>query len=251
MATAQHLCRAQASAAASSHSAPVREPASSGASCTRCSASSPSAPSSSSTCSRTLKRSRAPSPMARRSSSSTACRWCACSSGSSSSCPSSITPSTASTSGCAASPTSSTTPGPATGCTSPSATPASSPSSTSSSTSIASASWDQAARESLRSLPKVQVELANPWMLAVYVIAMIAICWHFAYGIWLFAAKWGITPGEKSRASASAMSAWPSAFCSASWGSPASGPSSAASIPTFLKTRSPAVSTAQPADISF
>ena len=33
-------------------------------------------------------------------------------------------------------------------------------------------------------------------MLAVYIIAMIAICWHFAYGIWLFAAKWGITPGD-------------------------------------------------------
>jgi succinate dehydrogenase / fumarate reductase, cytochrome b subunit len=46
---------------------------------------------------------------------------------------------------------------------------------------------------------KVQHELANPWMLAVYIIAMIAICWHFAYGIWLFAAKWGITPGESAR----------------------------------------------------
>jgi succinate dehydrogenase / fumarate reductase cytochrome b subunit len=46
---------------------------------------------------------------------------------------------------------------------------------------------------------KVQHELANPWMLAFYAIAMIAICWHFAYGIWLFAAKWGITPGVKSR----------------------------------------------------
>jgi succinate dehydrogenase / fumarate reductase cytochrome b subunit len=46
---------------------------------------------------------------------------------------------------------------------------------------------------------KVQHELANPIMLAVYVIAMIAICWHFAYGIWLFAAKWGITPGERAR----------------------------------------------------
>ena len=46
---------------------------------------------------------------------------------------------------------------------------------------------------------KVQQELAHPWMLAVYVIAMIAICWHFAYGIWLFAAKWGITAGEKAR----------------------------------------------------
>lgn len=46
---------------------------------------------------------------------------------------------------------------------------------------------------------KVQMELQNPFMLAVYIIAMIAICWHFAYGIWLFAAKWGITPGETSR----------------------------------------------------
>ena len=46
---------------------------------------------------------------------------------------------------------------------------------------------------------KVQHELSNPWMLAIYVIAMIATTWHFAYGIWLFAAKWGITPGEKAR----------------------------------------------------
>jgi succinate dehydrogenase / fumarate reductase cytochrome b subunit len=46
---------------------------------------------------------------------------------------------------------------------------------------------------------KVQHELANPWMLAVYIVAMIAICWHFSYGIWLFAAKWGITPGEVAR----------------------------------------------------
>jgi succinate dehydrogenase / fumarate reductase, cytochrome b subunit len=46
---------------------------------------------------------------------------------------------------------------------------------------------------------KVQHELANPWILAVYVIAMIAVCWHFAYGVWLFAAKWGITPGDTAR----------------------------------------------------
>ena len=46
---------------------------------------------------------------------------------------------------------------------------------------------------------KVQQELHNPWMLAFYIIAMIAICWHFAYGIWLFAAKWGITPGTTAR----------------------------------------------------
>ena len=46
---------------------------------------------------------------------------------------------------------------------------------------------------------KVQYELMNPIMLAIYAIAMVATCWHFAYGIWLFAAKWGITPGEKAR----------------------------------------------------
>jgi succinate dehydrogenase / fumarate reductase, cytochrome b subunit len=46
---------------------------------------------------------------------------------------------------------------------------------------------------------KVQHELANPWILAIYIIAMIATTWHFAYGIWLFAAKWGITPGNDAR----------------------------------------------------
>ena len=46
---------------------------------------------------------------------------------------------------------------------------------------------------------KVQHELSNPWMLAIYVIAMVATTWHFAYGIWLFCAKWGITPGDQAR----------------------------------------------------
>ena len=46
---------------------------------------------------------------------------------------------------------------------------------------------------------KVQHELTNPVILVVYIIAMIATTWHFAYGIWLFAAKWGITPGDKAR----------------------------------------------------
>jgi succinate dehydrogenase / fumarate reductase cytochrome b subunit len=46
---------------------------------------------------------------------------------------------------------------------------------------------------------KVQVELSHPWMLAFYIVAMIATSWHFAYGVWLFAAKWGITPGERAR----------------------------------------------------
>jgi len=46
---------------------------------------------------------------------------------------------------------------------------------------------------------KVSVELHHPWILAVYIVAMVATCWHFAYGIWLFAAKWGITPGDNAR----------------------------------------------------
>ena len=46
---------------------------------------------------------------------------------------------------------------------------------------------------------KVQMELSHPYMLAIYAIAMVATCWHFSYGIWLFAAKWGITPGDRSR----------------------------------------------------
>jgi succinate dehydrogenase / fumarate reductase cytochrome b subunit len=46
---------------------------------------------------------------------------------------------------------------------------------------------------------KVQYELLNPWMMAVYIIAMVATCFHFSYGIWLFAAKWGITPGDSAR----------------------------------------------------
>jgi succinate dehydrogenase / fumarate reductase cytochrome b subunit len=46
---------------------------------------------------------------------------------------------------------------------------------------------------------KVQVELAHPLILAVYILAMVAVCWHFSYGVWLFCAKWGITPGERAR----------------------------------------------------
>ncbi|HKN62593.1 MAG TPA: hypothetical protein VJW93_15530, partial [Candidatus Acidoferrales bacterium] len=49
------------------------------------------------------------------------------------------------------------------------------------------------------SFGKVQAELMNPALLAFYVVGLIAACWHFCYGIWLFAAKWGITSGEKAR----------------------------------------------------
>ncbi len=46
---------------------------------------------------------------------------------------------------------------------------------------------------------KVQQEFMNPWAVAAYVIGIIAASWHFSYGIWLFAAKWGFTVGERAR----------------------------------------------------
>lgn len=49
------------------------------------------------------------------------------------------------------------------------------------------------------SFGKVAAEVHNPWLLAFYGVGLIAASWHFAYGIWLFCAKWGITPGEKGR----------------------------------------------------
>ena len=46
---------------------------------------------------------------------------------------------------------------------------------------------------------KVQSSVANPWIAAFYVVGIVASCWHLAYGIWLFAAKWGLVVGEKAR----------------------------------------------------
>lgn len=46
---------------------------------------------------------------------------------------------------------------------------------------------------------KVQNEFQNPWAVAAYVVGIVAASWHFGYGIWLFAAKWGITVGDRAR----------------------------------------------------
>lgn len=46
---------------------------------------------------------------------------------------------------------------------------------------------------------KVQQSLQNPWILAFYIVGIVASCWHLAYGIWLFCAKWGIVSGERAR----------------------------------------------------
>jgi succinate dehydrogenase / fumarate reductase, cytochrome b subunit len=46
---------------------------------------------------------------------------------------------------------------------------------------------------------KVQVEFHNPWAIAFYALGIFCASWHFAYGLWLFAAKWGITQGPIAR----------------------------------------------------
>lgn len=46
---------------------------------------------------------------------------------------------------------------------------------------------------------KVQMELQHPWAIAFYLVGITAASWHFSYGLYLFAAKWGITVSERSR----------------------------------------------------
>ena len=49
------------------------------------------------------------------------------------------------------------------------------------------------------SFGKVQTEVFQTPLFLFYVAGLIAASWHFAYGIWLFCAKWGIVSGEKAR----------------------------------------------------
>jgi succinate dehydrogenase / fumarate reductase cytochrome b subunit len=49
------------------------------------------------------------------------------------------------------------------------------------------------------SFGKVQIEVFQTPLFLFYVIGLIAASWHFAYGIWLFCAKWGIVSGERAR----------------------------------------------------
>jgi succinate dehydrogenase / fumarate reductase cytochrome b subunit len=49
------------------------------------------------------------------------------------------------------------------------------------------------------SFGKVQAEVFQTPLFLFYVVGLIAASWHFAYGIWLFCAKWGIVSGEKAR----------------------------------------------------
>jgi succinate dehydrogenase / fumarate reductase, cytochrome b subunit len=49
------------------------------------------------------------------------------------------------------------------------------------------------------SFGKVQHEVFQTPLFLFYVIGLIAASWHFAYGIWLFCAKWGIVSGDKAQ----------------------------------------------------
>ena len=46
---------------------------------------------------------------------------------------------------------------------------------------------------------KVQTEFQSPWAVVFYAVGILCASWHFAYGLWLFAAKWGITTGDGAR----------------------------------------------------
>src|SRR3979490_1864292 len=49
------------------------------------------------------------------------------------------------------------------------------------------------------SFGKVQAEVFQTPFFLFYVLGLVAASWHFAYGIWLFSAKWGIVSGEKAQ----------------------------------------------------
>jgi succinate dehydrogenase / fumarate reductase cytochrome b subunit len=49
------------------------------------------------------------------------------------------------------------------------------------------------------SFGKVQAEVFLTPFFLFYVVGLIAASWHFAYGIWLFCAKWGIVSGQKAQ----------------------------------------------------
>lgn len=51
----------------------------------------------------------------------------------------------------------------------------------------------------MASFGKVQHEVLQTPLFMFYVLGLIAASWHFAYGIWLFSAKWGIVSGERAQ----------------------------------------------------
>ena len=51
----------------------------------------------------------------------------------------------------------------------------------------------------MASFGKVQTEVVHPLLFLFYIAGLVAASWHFAYGVWLFSAKWGIVSGEKAQ----------------------------------------------------
>ena len=51
----------------------------------------------------------------------------------------------------------------------------------------------------MASFGKVQMEVVHTGLFLFYVVGLVAASWHFAYGIWLFSAKWGIVSGDKAQ----------------------------------------------------
>ena len=46
---------------------------------------------------------------------------------------------------------------------------------------------------------KVQGEFQHPWAVAFYALGILCASWHFSYGLWLFAVKWGIVTGDTAQ----------------------------------------------------
>ncbi len=45
----------------------------------------------------------------------------------------------------------------------------------------------------------VSGEFQNIWIMAIYILGLLATAWHLAYGFFLFAVDWGIVIGEKAQ----------------------------------------------------
>ncbi len=50
-----------------------------------------------------------------------------------------------------------------------------------------------------QSFAKMQAMMANNWIFAWFIIGITTVCYHFAYGLFLFVAKWGIAIGNTAR----------------------------------------------------
>ena len=55
------------------------------------------------------------------------------------------------------------------------------------------------AHEPQRAFQIVEAEFELWWIVAIYLVGIVATIWHFANGIWLFAVDWGIVIGERAQ----------------------------------------------------